>query len=245
MLHQKAPHRNWEPDARNQALFKDKVIPEPATLWDDYATRPAALPENQQTVARDLTRRDLKLAARGPQRPALRGSTKPMEAVDGKAHRPRTREVEVPALHAGLPGLRAGRGRRRGPGARLPRPDRPGQKHHRDLLRRQRLVSRRPGAVRQALHVRARPARAAAGPRPGHQGRGLPAQFVANIDLAPTFLDLAGLPIPEFMQGRSLAPLLRGETPPTGAPPSTIATTTTPATTTPPPTSACAPPRTS
>jgi arylsulfatase A-like enzyme len=38
-------------------------------------------------------------------------------------------------------------------------------------------------------------------------------QFVVNIDLAPTFLDLAGLPIPESMQGRSLAPLLRGESP--------------------------------
>jgi len=61
MLHQKAPHRAWEPDAKNKALFKDKVIPEPATLWDDYATRPAALPENVQTVARDLTRLDLKL----------------------------------------------------------------------------------------------------------------------------------------------------------------------------------------
>jgi arylsulfatase A-like enzyme len=38
-------------------------------------------------------------------------------------------------------------------------------------------------------------------------------QIVSNIDLAPTFLDLAGLPIPPFMQGRSLVPLLRGESP--------------------------------
>jgi arylsulfatase A-like enzyme len=40
-----------------------------------------------------------------------------------------------------------------------------------------------------------------------------PAQFVANVDLAPTFLDLAGVAIPASMQGRSLAPLLRGEPP--------------------------------
>jgi N-acetylglucosamine-6-sulfatase len=31
-----------------------------------------------------------------------------------------------------------------------------------------------------------------------------------NLDLAPTTLDLAGLPVPPEMQGRSLAPLLRG-----------------------------------
>jgi len=48
---------------------------------------------------------------------------------------------------------------------------------------------------------------------PGIAAGGTPEQFVANIDLAPTFLDLAGLPIPESMQGRSLAPLLRGESP--------------------------------
>ncbi|MFZ5828599.1 MAG: sulfatase-like hydrolase/transferase, partial [Planctomycetota bacterium] len=72
MLHHKAPHRWWEPDERNLARFKDHVSPEPATFWDDYATRPAALPENEQTVARDLTRRDLKLEPpaelKGPER---------------------------------------------------------------------------------------------------------------------------------------------------------------------------------
>lgn len=38
-------------------------------------------------------------------------------------------------------------------------------------------------------------------------------QIVLNVDLGPTMLDLAGLPVPKAMQGRSLAPLLRGETP--------------------------------
>lgn len=32
--------------------------------------------------------------------------------------------------------------------------------------------------------------------------------LVLNIDIAPTFLDLAGLPVPDTMQGRSLAPLV-------------------------------------
>jgi len=48
---------------------------------------------------------------------------------------------------------------------------------------------------------------------PGIRSGSVPDQFVMNIDLAPTFLDLAGLPVPESMQGRSIAPLLRGESP--------------------------------
>ena len=37
--------------------------------------------------------------------------------------------------------------------------------------------------------------------------------FALSIDLAPTMLDLAGVPIPERMQGRSLVDLVRGQTP--------------------------------
>ncbi|NWK55043.1 sulfatase-like hydrolase/transferase [Verrucomicrobiaceae bacterium N1E253] len=36
-------------------------------------------------------------------------------------------------------------------------------------------------------------------------------QLALSVDLAPTILDLAGLPIPEIMQGRSLKPLLQGD----------------------------------
>jgi arylsulfatase A-like enzyme len=34
-----------------------------------------------------------------------------------------------------------------------------------------------------------------------------------NVDFAPTFLDAAGLPVPADMQGRSLVPVLKGQTP--------------------------------
>ena len=42
--------------------FAERRIPEPATLRDDYETRTDALRENEQRVAKDLTRRDLKLS---------------------------------------------------------------------------------------------------------------------------------------------------------------------------------------
>lgn len=43
----------------------------------------------------------------------------------------------------------------------------------------------------------------------GRRGKRVQAQ-VQSIDVAPTLLDIAGLPAPAAMQGRSLAPLLRG-----------------------------------
>jgi len=62
MLQHKAPHRPWDPDTAYAARFADRWIPEPATLFDTYATRSDALRENRQRIADDLTRRDLKLA---------------------------------------------------------------------------------------------------------------------------------------------------------------------------------------
>lgn len=38
--------------------------------------------------------------------------------------------------------------------------------------------------------------------------------LVELLDLTPTVLDLAGLPIPEYIQGKSFAPILTGEAPP-------------------------------
>ena len=47
----------------------------------------------------------------------------------------------------------------------------------------------------------------------GLQARGDIQEMVQNIDYAPTFLDLAGAPIPEDIQGVSLLPLLEGKHP--------------------------------
>lgn len=51
------------------------------------------------------------------------------------------------------------------------------------------------------------------------RGPGVPVgrvdSIVANIDIAPTILDLAGIPVPQSVDGRSLAPYLRGKAPAT------------------------------
>ena len=45
----------------------------------------------------------------------------------------------------------------------------------------------------------------------GMERRGIVKQMVQNIDHAPTFLELAGAPVPEDMDGVSLVPLLKGK----------------------------------
>ena len=43
--------------------------------------------------------------------------------------------------------------------------------------------------------------------KPGSQ----PEAMIQNIDYAPTFLEFAGLPVPDEVQGKSLLPILRGD----------------------------------
>ncbi len=50
--------------------------------------------------------------------------------------------------------------------------------------------------------------------RPGGQGAGVVSQVVESIDIMPTVLELAGAPLPPGIQGRSLLPLMRGESSP-------------------------------
>jgi len=195
MLHHKAPHRHWEPDERNAARFAGAEFPEPATLRDDYATRPAALPENKQTIARDLGARDLKqdppdgLAGdellKWKYRRFMQDYLACVQGVDDSVGRMLDFLDEAGLAddtvviyttdngwYMGEHGLYDKRFMYE-PGLRTP------------------LVARGPGVKAGVV----------------------PPQFVANIDLAPTFLDLAGLPVPDWMQGRSLVPLLRGESP--------------------------------
>jgi arylsulfatase A-like enzyme len=195
MVHQKAPHRRWEPDERNKAKFKDAVIPEPETLRDDYRTRPAALPENRQTVDRDLDQKDLKMdppeglagteLLKWKYQRYMQDYLACVQGVDDNVGKLLEYLDDKKLAENTIVMYSADNGWYLG-----------------DLGLYDKRFMYEPG-LRVPLIARG----------PGIKAGSTPDAFVANIDLAPTFLDLAGIPIPSFMQGRSLAPLLRGEQP--------------------------------
>src|SRR6476469_9950417 len=223
MLHHKAPHRPWEPDEAHRAPFVDRWIPEPATFWDSYATRTDALHENEQRVAKDLTRRDLKLEPP----PGLTG--------DSLAQWLATKPETVTTTRAGATLTLTGEALARWKY----------QRYMQDYLATVQAVDDNVGRVLDYLD-RAGLARNTIVIYTSDQGfflgdHGLfderfmyeeslrmpflvrwPAvitpgsrsdAMALNVDFAETFLDAAGLPVPNAMQGRSLVPVLRGHVP--------------------------------
>jgi len=62
MLHHKAPHRTWIPAARHMEKYADIYIPEPDTLFDDYATRTTGAHEQDMTIDKTMRmEQDLKV----------------------------------------------------------------------------------------------------------------------------------------------------------------------------------------
>jgi len=61
MSQHKAPHREWSPIKKHYDKFKDVVFPEPETLFDDYSGRGRAAIEQDMTIAETMTPFDLKL----------------------------------------------------------------------------------------------------------------------------------------------------------------------------------------
>ena len=54
MLHQKPPHRDWTPPERYAALLDGVTVPEPDTLFDNYANRASPLKQQKLTVAKHM-----------------------------------------------------------------------------------------------------------------------------------------------------------------------------------------------
>ncbi|HYG75534.1 MAG TPA: sulfatase [Planctomycetota bacterium] len=219
MCHHKAPHRAWDPDEKHKAMFAGKHIPEPATLRDDYSTRADALRQNRQRVFDDLTRRDLKLPLPPGEDPKWL-QVKPTEV-----------EIEVDGMKKTLTGEELQKWKYQrymqdylacvqsvddNVGRLLDYLDQNGLRENTLViytsdqgffLGDNGMYDKRfmyepslkmPFLVRWPAVI-----------KPGSTQSAM----ALNVDFAPTFLDVAAQKIPADMQGRSLLPLLKGETP--------------------------------
>ena len=214
MVHHKAPHRSWIPAERHMEKYADTEIPEPANLYDDYSTRGVAAHEQTLDIRTSMTLdRDLKLGV-------VRGAPE-SQYSDRKAwfekNQPEGRELLKWKYQAYMKDyMRCTWGVDESIGRILDALEAQGLTENTIVMYssdqgfymgehgwfdkrfmyeesfRTPLVARWPGKI-----------------KPGSVNSDL----VQNIDFAETFLDLADSPIPDDMQGKSLVPLLEGETP--------------------------------
>ncbi len=61
MYQHKAPHRNWQPGPKHLNTYDGVTIPEPATLFDDYKGRGTPARTQDMSIAKTMTLNDLKL----------------------------------------------------------------------------------------------------------------------------------------------------------------------------------------
>jgi arylsulfatase A-like enzyme len=220
MYQHKAPHRRWDPGPNYLTMYDDVEIPEPKTLFDDYAGRGIAARHQTMSIARDLTDRDLKLvppeeltaeqlevwnAAYEPKNDAFRAADlqgddlvrwkyqryvkdylRAVASVDDNIGRVLD-HLEASGLAENTIVIYAS-----DQGWYLGEHGWFDKRWMYEESLRMPLIVRWPGVT-----------------APGSTSNAM----VSNLDLAETFLDIAGVEIPSDMQGESFVPLLEGETP--------------------------------
>ena len=221
MVQHKAPHREWAPGPGHLTMFDDGDLPEPPDLFDDYSGRTPAAAEQEMTIEHHLSRRDLKFvapgnltedqlaawdAAYGPKNAAFEASTlegadlvrwkyqryikdylRCIASVDDNVGRILDYLDETGLARDTIVVYSSDQGFYLGDHGWYDK-----RWMYEESLRTPLLV-RWPGVT-----------------EPGSVDQHL----VQNIDLAPTFLDAAGVEVPQDMHGTSLVPLLRGQLPP-------------------------------
>ncbi|MBP7827117.1 MAG: sulfatase [Verrucomicrobia bacterium] len=216
----KATHREWSPPLRHLGWHKDRQFAEPETLFDDYANRGRAEHEQDMTLAKTFTRLDAKLDT-------PRSLNAAQRKVWDAYYAPRNQEF----IQANLTGKDLVRWRYQRYmhdylGVALAVDDSVGRllKYLDDegladntlvvfssdqgfFLGEHGWFDKRwiyEESLTTPLIIRW-PGVAQSGSRNTN--------LVSVLDFPETFLEAAGLPVPADMQGRSLAPLLRGATP--------------------------------
>jgi arylsulfatase A-like enzyme len=232
MVQHKAPHREWSPPVKYLELFKNTVFPEPATLFDDYRGRTSAAHDQDMTISRTLEKdKDLKVDVRRPnstfyKRVYSRLTPEQQQAWDKNLDR-REKEYADPDLKGvALQKWKFQSYMRDYLGCIRSLDDNIGRLQ--DYLKKSGLAEntvfiyssdqgfylgehgwfdkrfmydesyRTPLLVRWPGTV-----------KPGSVSK----QLVSNLDYAQTFLDIAGAQASDEMQGMSLVPLLKSETP--------------------------------
>ncbi|GIW89384.1 MAG: N-acetylglucosamine-6-sulfatase [Isosphaeraceae bacterium] len=220
MVQHKAPHRSWEPALRHLGHDADLDYALPPTLFDDYTGRGLAVRDQDMTIDRTMTAQDLKLvpparltpdqrrvwdAYYNPRNEALRKAGLQGEAL--------LRWKYNRYLHDYLGCVKAVD---ESVGRILDYLDAHGLAHNTLVvyasdqgfyLGEHGWFDKRwifEESLRTPLLVRW-PGRVKAG--------SVNADLTSVIDLAPTFLEAAGVAVPEGVQGRSLLPILSGSTP--------------------------------
>jgi arylsulfatase A-like enzyme len=220
MCQHKAPHREWSPALRHLGHDGDRSYPEPPTLFDDYAGRGKAELDQDMTIARTMMPVDVKLTAppqlTSEQRKQWDAYYEPRNEAFRRANPTGDALVRWRYnryMHDYLGCVKAVD---ESVGRLLKYLDDEGLADNTLVIytsdqgfylgehgwfdkrwifeesARTPLLVRWPGVI-----------------KPGGQS----ASLVSNLDFAETFLDVAGVPVPSEMQGRSLLPLLQGETP--------------------------------
>lgn len=196
LCHHKAPHRPWYPDEQHAALFLNEEIPEPPTLLDDYAGRAAAAAAAKMRVGADMNSTDLKceIPAEMGEMPLrqwayqryIKDYLRVVASVDDNVGRLLDYLDETGLAENTVVVYTSDQGFFLGDHGW----------YDKRFMYEESL--RMPFMLRYPREV-----------APGSVND----DIVLNVDFAPLFLNLAGLAIPDDMQGRSFRPLLRGETP--------------------------------
>ena len=213
MVHHKAPHRNWTPADRHMEKYADVHIPEPANLFDDYSGRTTAAHEQAMEIDRHMRMDgDLKVGKgrHDPVQFAARNADFESRDLTGK------NLVKWKYQEYMKDYLRCITGVDESVGRILDYLEAEGLDENTIVMYSsdQGFYMGEHGwfdkrfmyeeSYRTPLLVK----------WPGKTEAGSVNQdLVQNIDFAETFLDLAGASIPDDMQGESLVPLIKGQTP--------------------------------
>jgi arylsulfatase A-like enzyme len=220
MLQHKAPHRNWQPAPGYLDKFDDMTMPEPPTLFDTWEGRTQAAREQKMSIAMDFTAQDLKWIP-------PHNLTAPQLAAWNAAYDPKNRVMFDQSLEGEelvrwkyqryvKDYLRCVQSVDDSVGRVLDFLDETGlaastiviySSDQGWFLGEHGWYDKRwmyEESLRTPLLVRW-PGHVAAGSRDEH--------LVQNLDYCPTFLEMAGVDVPNDVQGRSLVPILKGQSP--------------------------------